>query len=213
MNKNEAAADCSDQEQQCPQERRRLTLPLSKETAAGLRAGDLLLLSGDLYTARDAAHARLIELDASGLDLPIPLAGETLYYVGPCPAPPGAVIGSAGPTTSGRMDRYTPRLLELGLRTMIGKGARSQEVIESIIQHGAVYLGATGGAGALIAGCITEAEVIAFPELGAEAIRRLTVKDLPVVVLIDSIGNDSYKEGRLQYSHDSIDQACYNTTD
>ncbi len=180
--------------------RRRLTLPLSRETAASLRAGDLLLLSGPLYTARDAAHARLISLDAKGEPLPIAIEGETIYYAGPCPAPPGAVIGSAGPTTSGRMDRYTPRLLELGLRTMIGKGLRDRSVVEAMKRFCAVYLGATGGAGALIAGCITAADVIAFPELGAEAIRRLTVKDLPVVVLIDAAGNDLYAEGRARYA-------------
>jgi fumarate hydratase subunit beta len=181
-------------------ERRKLSLPLSRETVYSLRAGDQLLLSGQLYTARDAAHARLIELDAQGTELPIKLAGETIYYTGPCPAPPGAVIGSAGPTTSGRMDRYTPRLLELGLRTMIGKGARDEQVIAAIKRHGAVYLGATGGAGALIAGCIVKAEIVAFPELGAEAIRRLTVRDMPVVVLIDAEGNDLYQEGRKQFA-------------
>ncbi|NLC84200.1 MAG: Fe-S-containing hydro-lyase [Ruminococcaceae bacterium] len=181
-------------------ERRKLSLPLSRDTVCGLRAGDQLLLSGQLYTARDAAHARLIELDTRGAELPIKLAGETIYYTGPCPAPPGAIIGSAGPTTSGRMDRYTPRLLELGLRTMIGKGARDEQVIAAIKQYGAVYLGATGGAGALIAGCIVEAEIIAFPELGAEAIRRLTVKDMPVVVLIDAEGNDLYQAGRQKFA-------------
>lgn len=179
--------------------RRRLRLPLSEPEAASLRAGDLLLLSGPLFTARDAAHARLISLDERGLPLPIPLEGETIYYVGPCPAKPGTVIGSAGPTTSGRMDRYTPRLIERGLRTMIGKGLRSQAVVDAMKKHGSVYLGATGGAAALIAGCITESEVIAFPELGAEAIRRLMVVDMPVVVLIDTLGNDLYAEGRARY--------------
>lgn len=187
--------------------RRRLALPLSRETAASLRAGELLLVSGPLYTARDAAHARLIGLDAKGEPLPIPLDGETIYYAGPCPAPPGAVIGSAGPTTSGRMDRYTPRLLELGLRAMIGKGLRSPAVVAAMKRYGAVYLGATGGAGALIAGCITASEVIAYPELGAEAIRRLEVVDLPVVVLIDSQGNDLYESGRARYA-EPIDSGC-----
>ena len=186
-------------------ERRRMTLPLSRSDVASLRAGDLLLLSGPLYTARDAAHARLISLDQQGQPLPVDLAGETIYYVGPCPAQPGQVIGSAGPTTSGRMDRYTPRLIELGLRTMIGKGLRSTAVVEAMVKHGAVYLGATGGAGALIAGCITESEMIAFPELGAEAIRRLIVSDLPVVVLIDTQGNDWYKEGRARYQNVSAE--------
>lgn len=179
--------------------RRQMQLPLSSADIGELRAGDLLLLSGPLYTARDAAHARISALDEQGLALPLSLEGETIYYVGPCPAPPGAIIGSAGPTTSGRMDRYTPRLIELGLRTMIGKGLRSLAVIEAMKKHGAVYLGATGGAGALIAGCITESEIVAFPELGAEAIRRLVVSDLPVVVLIDAKGNDLYKEGPARY--------------
>jgi fumarate hydratase subunit beta len=182
-----------------PLTRREMQLPLSPTDISELRVGDLLLLSGPLFTARDAAHARMSSLDDQGLVLPISLAGETIYYVGPCPAPPGAIIGSAGPTTSGRMDRYTPRLIELGLRTMIGKGLRSLEVIEAMKKHGAVYLGATGGAGALIAGCITKSDIVAFPELGAEAIRRLVVSDLPVVVLIDAKGNDLYKEGPAHY--------------
>jgi fumarate hydratase subunit beta len=182
-----------------PLTRREMHLPLSPTDISELRVGDLLLLSGPLFTARDAAHARMSSLDDQGLVLPISLAGETIYYVGPCPAPPGAIIGSAGPTTSGRMDHYTPRLIELGLRTMIGKGLRSLEVIEAMKKHGAVYLGATGGAGALIAGCITKSDIVAFPELGAEAIRRLVVSDLPVVVLIDAKGNDLYKEGPAHY--------------
>jgi len=186
-------------------ERKHMSLPLSREEAASLRAGDLLLLSGPLFTARDAAHGRLISLIEAGEPLPIPLTGETIYYVGPCPAPPGKIIGSAGPTTSGRMDRYAPRLIERGLRAMIGKGLRSPSVVEAMKRHGAVYLGATGGAGALIAGCITEAEVIAFPDLGAEAIRRLVVKDLPVVVLIDALGNDLYEQGRAQYQRIATD--------
>lgn len=185
-----------------PLERRRLSLPLSKADVESLRSGDLLLLSGPLFTARDAAHARLISMDEQGLPLPVPLEGETIYYVGPCPAQPGRVIGSAGPTTSGRMDRYAPRLIELGLRTMIGKGLRSPAVIEAMKKHHAIYLGATGGAGALIAGCITESEMIAFPELGAEAIRRLVVSEMPVVVLIDTLGNDLYAEGRARYRTD-----------
>jgi fumarate hydratase subunit beta len=188
-----------------------MTLPLSGEDVASLRAGDLLLLSGPLFTARDAAHGRLIGLIDADAPLPIPLAGETIYYAGPCPAPPGKIIGSAGPTTSGRMDRYAPRLIERGLRTMIGKGLRSPAVVESMKNHGAVYLGATGGAGALIAGCITEAEVIAFPELGAEAIRRLVVKDLPVVVLIDALGNNLYEQGRARYQRIATDlRVVYN---
>lgn len=186
-------------------ERKRMNLPLSREDAAILRAGDLLLLSGPLFTARDAAHGRLMGLIEAGEPLPIPLEGETIYYAGPCPAPPGKIIGSAGPTTSGRMDRYAPRLIERGLRAMIGKGLRSLSVVEAMKHHGAVYLGATGGAGALIAGCITEAEIIAFPELGAEAIRRLVVKDLPVVVLIDALGNNLYEQGRARYQRIATD--------
>ncbi len=182
--------------------RRRLRLPLSLQDVENLRAGDMLLLSGPLLTARDAAHALLAELDLAGKPFPVPIEGETIYYTGPCPAPPGKVIGSAGPTTSGRMDRYTPRLLELGLRAMIGKGSRSETVVAAMRQHKAVYLGATGGAGALIAGCIRESSVIAFPELGAEAIRRLVVEDLPVVVLIDAQGNDYYKQGQARYRRD-----------
>lgn len=185
-------------------ERIRLTLPLTAEQAAGLRAGDLLLLSGDLYTARDAAHKKMIAALDRGESLPIDLAGQTIYYAGPCPGRPDQAVGSAGPTTSGRMDAYTPRLLQLGLRAMIGKGARSSAVQEAIRQTGSVYLGATGGAGALLAQCISKAEIVAFPELGTEAIRRLQVKDFPVVVLYDCQGGDLYAIGRSQYEQLSV---------
>ena len=180
-------------------ERIRLNLPLTAEQAAALRAGDLLLLSGDLYTARDAAHQKMIAVLDRGETLPVDLTGQTIYYSGPCPARPGHPTGAAGPTTSGRMDAYTPRLLASGLRVMIGKGARSPEVIAAIRQHGAVYLGATGGAGALLAQCIRKSEIVAYPELGTEAVRRLSVVDFPAVVLNDSQGGDLYSEGRRNF--------------
>ncbi len=179
--------------------RRKVTLPLTPETAASLRAGDALLLTGFLYTARDSAHKKLSAMIRGGETLPIDLKGETIYYAGPCPSKPGEVIGSIGPTTSGRMDRYAPTLLKQGLRAMIGKGARNPLVVEAMAETGGVYLGATGGAGALIAQCVREAEVVAFPELGTEAIRRLRVEDFPVLVLIDSKGNDLYEIGRKKY--------------
>jgi fumarate hydratase subunit beta len=182
--------------------RLRLTLPLSGDQAASLRAGDLLLLSGTLYTARDAAHKKMIAALAAGETLPVDWQGETIYYTGPCPGRPGQAVGSAGPTTSGRMDAYTPQLLRLGLRAMIGKGARSAEVIRVIRDNGAVYLGVTGGAGALLAQCVCQAEVVAYPELGTEAVRRLTVIDLPAVVLIDSQGNNLYETGKAAYQID-----------
>ena len=181
-------------------ERIKLELPLSDKQAENLRAGDLLLLSGDLFTARDAAHQKLIAALDLGEPLPIDLAGQTIYYTGPCPARPGRPTGSAGPTTSGRMDAMTPRLLDLGLRIMIGKGKRSPEVVAAMMRNGAVYLGATGGAGALLAQCIQESEIMAYPELGTEAIRRLRVVDFPAVVLIDSLGNNLYEIGRDGYS-------------
>jgi fumarate hydratase subunit beta len=177
----------------------KLTLPLTREKAAALEAGDSVLLSGVIYSARDAAHRRLAELLDAGKPLPFPLEDSVIYYTGPSPAPPGAVTGSAGPTTSGRMDRYAPRLLLLGLRGMIGKGKRSEEVIRAITWAGAVYFGAIGGAGALLARRITSAEIIAFEDLGTEAVRRLTVEDFPVTVVIDSRGNDLYKTGPEQF--------------
>lgn len=179
--------------------RTRIQLPMTAEQAASLRAGDLLLLSGELLTARDAAHKKMIETIEKGEPLPFDLNGQTIYYAGPCPGRPGQAVGSAGPTTSGRMDAYTPQLLAHGLRVMIGKGARSSEVGTAIRQSSAVYLGATGGAGALLAGCIRAAEVIAYPELGTEAVRRLQVVDFPAVVLMDASGGDLYSSGRKQY--------------
>ncbi len=176
-----------------------LTTPLSREDTLKLRAGDTVLLSGTIYTARDAAHARLVELLDKGEKLPIDVEGAVIYYVGPTPAKPGQVIGSAGPTTSYRMDAYAPRLLDLGLRGMLGKGKRSQDVIDSMKKNGAVYFGAIGGAAALIAKSITAAEVVCYEDLGSEAIRRLTVKDFPATVIIDSEGNNLYEIGVQNY--------------
>lgn len=177
----------------------RLNTPLTKEKLSSLKAGDSILLSGVIYSARDAAHKRLIALLNEGKELPLNIKDETIYYVGPSPAKPGHVIGSAGPTTSYRMDAYAPRLLDLGLKGMIGKGARNEEVIDSIKKNGAVYFGAIGGAAALIAKSITKSEIIAYEDLGAEAIRRMEVKDMPLVVIIDSEGNNLYKLGQSDY--------------
>lgn len=176
-----------------------INTPLTDETAKSLRAGDRVLLNGIIYTGRDAAHKRLVEMLDKGEDLPMDIKDQTIYYVGPCPAKPGQAIGSAGPTTSGRMDAYTPQLMDAGLRGMIGKGLRSKAVVDSIIKHNGVYFAAIGGAGALLAEAIKEAEVIAFPELGAEAIYKLRVENFPVTVIIDSEGNDLYKSGKEQY--------------
>ena len=176
-----------------------ITLPLTKEKAAALSAGDQAYISGVVYTARDAAHKRMMELLDAGKPLPFPIEDAVVYYLGPAPAAPGQVIGSAGPTTSYRMDAYTPRLLELGLRGMIGKGQRSAEVIAAIQKAGAVYFGALGGAGALLARRIKAAELIAFEDLGAEAIRRLEVEDFPLTVVIDRRGNNLYETGRAAY--------------
>ena len=178
---------------------KRITAPLDPEVSRSLRAGDTVLLSGTVYTARDAAHKRLCELAEQGKELPFPVEGSVIYYVGPTPARPGQVIGSAGPTTSYRMDAYAPALLDIGLKGMIGKGKRSAEVVESMKKNGAVYFGAIGGAGALLAKCIKKAEVVAYEDLGAEAIRRLEVEDLPAVVIIDSEGNNLYEQGRAEY--------------
>ncbi|MBP7402944.1 MAG: Fe-S-containing hydro-lyase [Clostridia bacterium] len=178
---------------------REIRLPLDRDTAAGLRAGDILLLSGDMYTARDAAHKRMVEMLDRGEALPVELEDQIIYYCGPCPAPEGRPIGSAGPTTSGRMDRYAPRLIERGLRGMVGKGLRSAEVVEAMKKHTAVYFGATGGAGALLARRIVSSEVVAFGDLGTEAVRRIRVDRFPVTVVIDSLGNDLYATGRQAY--------------
>ena len=170
-----------------------IELPLTAEKVAELRAGDTVKLSGIIYTARDAAHKRLIAALDAGAPLPVELKDQTIYFAGPCPAPLGRPIGSAGPTTSGRMDAYSPRLIrECGLRGMIGKGERNAAVVEAMQEGNAIYFAATGGAGALIARSITAAEVIAFPDLGPEAIRKLTVKDFPVIVAIDDKGGNLY---------------------
>ena len=176
-----------------------ITAPLTRETARTLKAGDSCLISGVIYTARDAAHKRLCELLAAGKELPLDIRNNILYFVGPTPAKPGQAIGSAGPTTSYRMDAYSPALIEQGLTGMIGKGKRGPEVVAAMQKHGAVYFGAIGGCGALLSKCIKKAEVIAYEDLGAEAIRRLEVEDFPVVVIIDSQGNNLYETGRARY--------------
>ncbi|MFO7897906.1 MAG: FumA C-terminus/TtdB family hydratase beta subunit [Planctomycetota bacterium] len=172
----------------------RLTTPLSQEDVAALDAGDRVLLSGVVYAARDTAHRRLVEMLAAGDEPPIPLAGQAIYYMGPSPARPGRVIGSAGPTTSGRMDPYTPALLTAGVRATIGKGRRSDDVRRAMAEHGAVYLGLVGGVAALIARCVVACDVVALEELGPEAIRRLEFKDLPAFVVNDTRGRDLYEE-------------------
>lgn len=177
----------------------KLTPPLTDADVMQLEIGDKVLISGVIYTARDAAHKRLVDMLAAGTPLPMDLKGQILYYVGPSPARPGRPIGAAGPTTSYRMDSYAPTLLQLGLKVMIGKGKRSPEVIAAMQQYKAVYLGATGGAGALISKCIKEATVVAFPELGPEAIHRLEVVDLPAIVINDCRGKDLYEVGVAQY--------------
>ena len=176
-----------------------ITAPLSHDAAKKLRAGDSCLLSGIIYTARDAAHKRLCALIDDGKPLPIDLQNSVIYFVGPTPARPGQVIGSAGPTTSYRMDAYSPKLIALGQTGMIGKGKRGQEVIDAMKQHGAVYFGAIGGCGALLSKCIKKCEVVAYEDLGAEAIHRLEVENFPVIVVIDSQGNNLYESGRSAY--------------
>jgi fumarate hydratase subunit beta len=173
----------------------KLSPPLADADVLQLEIGDKVLVSGVIYTARDAAHKRLIDLLEAGKPLPMEIKGQILYYVGPSPASPGRVIGAAGPTTAYRMDSYAPTLIRLGLKAMIGKGKRSPEVIAAMQEYHAVYLGATGGAGALISQCIKEAEVIAFPDLGPEAIHRLVVADLPAIVINDCLGRDLYEIG------------------
>ncbi|MBI4798933.1 MAG: Fe-S-containing hydro-lyase [Desulfarculus sp.] len=177
----------------------RLTPPLNDADTTALKIGDRVLITGTIYTGRDAAHKRIVEALQNGQEPPFPLKGAVIYYVGSSPAPPGRVIGAAGPTTSYRMDSYTPTMLQLGLKAMIGKGKRGEEVKAAMAQHKAVYLGAIGGAGALMARAIVEAEVIAYPELGPEAVRRLVVKDMPLVCVNDVHGGDLYLEGRRDY--------------
>lgn len=177
----------------------RISTPLTEEKTTKLKAGDSVLLSGVIYTGRDAAHKRLIELLDAGKELPLNIKDEIIYYVGPSPAKPGQVIGSAGPTTSYRMDPYAPKLLDLGLKGMIGKGARNQEVIDAIVRNKGIYFGAIGGAAALIAKSIVKSEVIAYEDLGSEAIRKIEVKDMPLVVIIDSEGTNLYEVGQKDY--------------
>ena len=179
--------------------KRKIQLPLTRELAKTLRAGDEVLLSGTIYTSRDAGHKRMCETLARGEKLPFDPENATIYYVGPTPAKPGQVIGSAGPTTSGRMDAYAPTLMAAGARGMIGKGARLPEVIEAMKTYDGIYFGAIGGAGALLARSITASELIAYEDLGAEALRKLYVEDMPLVVIIDSEGRNLYEEGRAAY--------------
>ncbi len=176
-----------------------LKTPLNDATIEKLKAGDKVRISGVLYTARDAAHKRLIEMVEAGRNLPFDLKGQLLYYVGPTPAKQGQVIGSAGPTTSYRMDTYAPTLIKMGLKGTIGKGSRSKEVIEAMKMHKAIYFAAVGGAAALIARTIKKVEIIAFEELGTEAVRKLEVADFPVIVVNDTKGNDLYNIGREEY--------------
>ncbi len=178
---------------------RKITLPLTEELAKTLHAGDSVLVTGTIYTSRDAGHKRMCESLAKGEKIPFDPKDATIYYVGPTPAKPGKVIGSAGPTTSGRMDAYAPTMMSVGARGMIGKGARLPEVVEAMKKYSSVYFGAIGGAGALLAKCIKKAELIAFEDLGAEALRKLYVEDMPLVVIIDSEGNNLYESGRAAY--------------
>ncbi len=177
----------------------RITAPLDEKTVRGLKAGDTVLLSGTIITGRDAAHKRMVDLINDGKSLPFDIRDQVIYYVGPSPAPPGRPIGAAGPTTSYRMDAYAPLLIEHGLRGMIGKGQRSDEVKKAMIKWGAVYFAAVGGTGALISGCIQTAEILAWEELGTEAVRRLTIKEFPAIVAVDSTGDDLYLTGRNKY--------------
>ncbi len=178
---------------------RHIKAPIEKEEAKTLRAGDYVYITGTIYTARDAAHKRMDETLNEGGELPVDLNGQIIYYMGPSPAREGRPIGSAGPTTASRMDKYAPRLLDLGLGAMVGKGKRSPAVINAIMRNGSVYFAAVGGAGALLSKCIKKSEVIAYEDLGTEAIRRLEVENLPVIVVIDSQGNNLYETAIEEY--------------
>lgn len=173
--------------------------PFDDATARSLRAGDSVLISGTILAARDAAHKKMVEALDKGEKLPVDLDGQVVYYVGPSPAKPGQAIGSAGPTTAGRMDAYAPRLMEEGLKGMIGKGYRNDAVVEAMKKHGVPFLAAVGGAGALISRCIKKYTVLAWPELGPEALAEMVVEDFPAIVVIDSLGNDYYKTGQAPY--------------
>ncbi|MDO5407684.1 MAG: Fe-S-containing hydro-lyase [Eubacteriales bacterium] len=177
-----------------------INVPISREDAVSLRAGDYVYLTGTIYTARDAAHKRMQDTLDAGNALPIQMEGNVIYYMGPSPAREGRPIGSAGPTTASRMDKYAPKLLDLGLGAMIGKGKRSQAVIDAIVRNGSVYFAAVGGAGALLSKCITASEVIAYDDLGTEAIRKLEVEHFPVIVVIDSEGNNLYETAVKEYA-------------
>ena len=180
-----------------------ITAPFDKKQVEELHAGDYVYITGTVYTARDAAHKRMVEQKEQGMELPFIMKDQIVYYLGPTPNREGQVIGSAGPTTSSRMDKYAPELLDLGLGAMIGKGKRSQEVKDAIVRNGSVYFAAVGGAGALLSKCILSSEVIAYDDLGTEAIRKLQVKDFPVIVVIDSEGNNLYETAILDYKRES----------
>lgn len=184
---------------------RYITAPITKGDVDQLHSGDYVYISGTIYTARDAAHKRMQETLEQGKELPIELKDNIIYYMGPSPAREGRPIGSAGPTTASRMDKYAPKLLDLGLRGMIGKGKRSKEVLDAIVRNHAVYFAAVGGAGALLSRSITASEVIAYDDLGTEAIRKLTVKDFPVIVVIDSEGNNLYETAIEEYAQNEED--------
>ena len=185
--------------QSTPEEPVRLTTPLREEEVLKLRAGQPVLISGVVYTARDAAHRRMAEAMEQGKDLPFDVAGQVIYYVGPTPPPPGRIIGAAGPTTAGRMDKFTPALLARGLKGTIGKGPRSQEVKDALQEHRAVYFGGIGGAGALLGRRVTSVEMVAYEDLGTEAIRRIEIADFPVIVVNDCYGGDAYAEGQARW--------------
>ena len=178
---------------------RHITAPINEETARSLHAGDYVYITGTMYTARDAAHKRMYEILQKGGELPVDWKDQVIYYMGPSPAREGRPIGSAGPTTASRMDKYAPQLLDLGLGAMVGKGKRSQAVIDAIVRNGSVYFAAVGGAGALLSKCITSAEVVAYDDLGTEAIRKLTVENFPAIVVIDSEGNNLYETAIKEY--------------
>ena len=177
----------------------KITLPITAEIADNLTAGDYVYLTGEMYVARDAAHKRLMELIQKGEDLPIDVTGASIYYMGPSPAREGRPIGSAGPTTASRMDKYAPTLMDLGVKAMIGKGKRTKEVLDAIVRNHGVYFAAVGGAGALLSKCIKSSEIVCYEDLGAEAIRRLQVEDFPVIVVADSKGNNLYETAILEY--------------
>ena len=178
---------------------KKIHAPMTREEARGLKSGENVLISGTIYTARDAAHKRLCELAAKGEPLPFDVKDSIIYFVGPTPAKPGQAIGSAGPTTAYRMDAYSPTMIRLGQTGMIGKGKRSKEVVDAMKECGAVYFGAIGGCGALLSKCIKKAEIVCYEDLGAEAVRRLEVEDFPVVVVIDSNGTNLYETGKKEY--------------